>query len=824
MPAARFDVEASPASTPERVAVVAVHGIADQRAGQTVREIARLLCHGDAGEPRYVRAEMHEVLVPVARLEPGGAASPTPTLAASDGEISRQRPGTPSGFYQAQRSARLGAAARTRVCDLGVALNDYLLGRLELTERESLYESTRISLRRRANDRPVDIFELYWADLSQLGSGGWRALSALYQLFFHLGTLAADIVDQVSLSVGGGAGWRLLQRLYAWLAWLMRGPAALVQLSMLLLVLFGLMGLVGAEQLGKVLAALYAAGAVGLTALAALAWLRGPSPAMRWTALLMLLTAALACGAAVIVALTADPGVPAMYFAGSAVVIATLGVWLVERYARITHGVRLFGHLLVGGTVIELCVAGRALVPDVSTQAEWMLTAALNVGEWLLAALLLVWAAYVVVQTAALVLGLWLGGGTDAAARQSLNTSRLLIVGSTALFAVLSLVLWSMIGYIFGQRLTEFYYLPVIFGGTYRSGAIFIDDRIRTVGAFFTPMVLALTVLASTTLVVMIPSLLEELRPSTNVDALGPRGEAVVWAERLGRWLGGGLRWLKGTFAVVVTPGALIGGVVYLAFVYRQFAFAPGAGGALARWVARGLDYFEGETLVAAGKWLAGGAVTLAALGTRFTETLGRLRVGIDAILDVDNYFRDPPNRRPPRARIFSRYASLLAYLRERGYARIVIVSHSQGTVVSAELLRYLHVQRRLPEIVGTTPIALVTVGSPLRDLYAAHFPLLYGWIDSRAASFAAAKPSASDIGAVEWVNACRSGDYVGRFLWTPPGSAYRVARLGSDGRVDAERAGDRTEFCLGAGAHTHYFSNDAVALAVEIDRLIERV
>jgi hypothetical protein len=39
---------------------------------------------------------------------------------------------------------------------------------------------------------------------------------------------------------------------------------------------------------------------------------------------------------------------------------------------------------------------------------------------------------------------------------------------------------------------------------------------------------------------------------------------------------------------------------------------------------------------------------------------------------------------------------------------------------------------------------------------------------------------------------------------------------------VEADRAGDRTQLCLGAGAHTHYFSNDAVALAVEIDRLIE--
>ena len=38
-----------------------------------------------------------------------------------------------------------------------------------------------------------------------------RALSASYQLFFHLGTLAADVVDQVSLSVRGGAAWGLMK-------------------------------------------------------------------------------------------------------------------------------------------------------------------------------------------------------------------------------------------------------------------------------------------------------------------------------------------------------------------------------------------------------------------------------------------------------------------------------------------------------------------------------------------------------------------------------------------------------------------------------------
>ena len=143
--------------------------------------------------------------------------------------------------------------------------------------------------------------------------------------------------------------------------------------------------------------------------------------------------------------------------------------------------------------------------------------------------------------------------------------------------------------------------------------------------------------------------------------------------------------------------------------------------------------------------------------------------------------------------------------------------------MISADLLRYLHVQHRLSDVAGSIPVSLVTLGCPLRDLYAERFPLLYEWMGSNEEGFAAAGPSAADLGATEWVNACRSGDYVGRFIWTPPGDAARfdVAAVGTDGKVQAQRAGDRTEFCLGAGAHTHYFSNDAVALAVEVDRLV---
>ena len=823
-----------------RVAVVVVHGIADQRPGQTVRELVRLLCHGGEGAPRFVQGEMHDVLVPVAKLEPGGAPALTQSPeqhAGSDArtpESSRRRPGTPSGFYQVQQSASAetaatGAkshattAAAEKSQDLGIALNDYLLGRLTLSEGDALYESTRVSLRRRADDRAVDVYELYWADLSRLRTGGVRALSAMYQLFFHLSTLAADVVDQISLSAGASAAWRTLQRLHAWSAWLMKAPAAIVQLSMLLLVVFGATAFVPPEQQGQLLFAMFGVGALALAALAALAWLHGTSMLTRWVKLLLLLTAAVASLAAAIVALRAEGWIAMIYFGASALASALLGTFLIERYARVTHGVRVLGHVLVAATVIMLCVEAQRLLPSVTTQREWMLTAALHIGEWLLAAMLLVWAVFVVVQTAALLLGLWLGRADDGRVRASLHTSRLTLVVSTALFAVLSLVLWSVVGYVAGLALKDLYYEPAVFGSGYRSAAIFLEDRVQSLGGFFTPLVLAFTLLAAAGLLVLAPSLLEELSPSTNVDARGTRRGAAVWSERLGTWLGGGMQRLGKTFTGLVPLGAIGGSALYLAFVIQQFAFMAGVAGALAQWLAGWLEYFQGETLVAAGKWLAGGALTITALGARFTQTFGRLRVALDAVLDIDNYFGDPPNRQPPRARIYSRFASLLAYVRDGGYTRIVIVSHSQGTVISADLLRYLHVQRRLPDIVGAIPIALVTVGSPLRDLYAEHFPLLYEWMGSNQAGFTTAAPTASDLGATEWVNACRSGDYVGRFIWTPPSDAarFRIAVVGPDGKVEAQRAGDRTEFCLGAGGHTHYFSNDAVALAVEIDRLI---
>src|SRR5262245_57818068 len=130
----------------DRVAVVVVHGIADQKPGQTVREVARLLCHGGEGEPRYVHGEMHDLLIPVEKLAPGDDAADAPVDAKGKASV-RRKPGSPSGFYQTQQwssvehmKATDAPADAEPAQDLGMAMNDYLLGRLELSQSDALYE------------------------------------------------------------------------------------------------------------------------------------------------------------------------------------------------------------------------------------------------------------------------------------------------------------------------------------------------------------------------------------------------------------------------------------------------------------------------------------------------------------------------------------------------------------------------------------------------------------------------------------------------------------------------------------------------------------
>jgi hypothetical protein len=220
------------------------------------------------------------------------------------------------------------------------------------------------------------------------------------------------------------------------------------------------------------------------------------------------------------------------------------------------------------------------------------------------------------------------------------------------------------------------------------------------------------------------------------------------------------------------------------------------------------------------------------ALAAFLASKLPLLARGLDVAYDVATYMRIPHGSpsdaapvEPPRRQILRRYAALLGHVQEvQAPTRIVIAAHSQGSMYSLALLfgdpfrdsadrveatswplppRLLPdhpeaIREPAPEL--TAPLALITAGCPIRQTYAPSFPGQYDWPADTAAvcsMLAGVAPGTT------WRNVYRSGDYLGRALWS-------------------ERVCDPTappppleEFCLGPGHHTGYWRDPLFARRV---------
>ena len=226
------------------------------------------------------------------------------------------------------------------------------------------------------------------------------------------------------------------------------------------------------------------------------------------------------------------------------------------------------------------------------------------------------------------------------------------------------------------------------------------------------------------------------------------------------------------------------------------------------------------------------------------------------AILDVDTYLRTGPVESTPRAKIFERYVSLLRHIAKykgadgRGYDHVVIVAHSLGSLISGDLLNLLQHQQNDPSLQrlgyggqkeARIPIRLFTMGNPLRQLLNRFFPYLYDWVrdnpdngseplgpplEKPPSAIDSFLPHPADLGVEKWVSAYRSGDYVGRSLWLD--EWYRRTDTSDKEGIYPEtikkisdKDGTRVEFCIGAGAHTHYWDDTAPDIAAALNELI---
>jgi hypothetical protein len=827
------------------IALVAIPGPGDQAPGAAARTVADLLLRlrSDGGS-RYASFVEHPVRIPTkpARVNPRSAPNVGPDLRRSI--FAEQHP-----FLRTQLQYG-GAAARDREEDSP----DHQLMRAQLADYRSSgepYDTIRLEGERlidsddggaREVQARLHVYEVRWAELSRLASGAMRWFAELYQLVLHAAHLGRVAIDHARLEHSGSALWRVYGGAHAW--------------AVRLLTLF--------------------------------------VPAVVATMLATMLAAALP-------RLASSGGLPAARL--------ILGVWLVaaggviylifRAYERLRPGALPVGvaAYVIGGIPVAL-LAARA------RREDELLDGTIQVfeGQAVLAAG--TWNALHLLGALAGVVGVFACARTSGAARhrawRAARTAAATLAVATTWVLVATFLFWTAMNHAVGALLPARPYTPLlpVFGREGLPYSAFFE-RVLEVGVApgVSFLVLFASALAAVAALALVPALIKEIRPPRAGDLFderangrpAPRRDApvdtdVLWAaweryrregdtaERLGR------RVTRG-FSLVGVEAVLLYVAVFFVSPAISYVARLTAAPSLAT-----LDTSAGSIVLAAGGWLVAMAIAVVALRGRFAPLTLGFRPAVDVALEMDNYLRTHPRDATPRARIAERYVSLLRYLchwRDRNgrpYDAVVLVAHSQGAVITTDLLRFMQ-REEDPELepmrrplangvsgAGGRRLFLFTTGSPLRQLYSEWFPHLFGWVRGETGDGVSrplpavprepwmllprledghrvhapaipdgAAPDPYVMGVTRWVNAYRNGDYVGRAHWRHAADGcdwiHRSAPADAATRCvgdappityvseDAHRS--RRELCIGAGGQTHYWDATARAIAIELDLLV---
>lgn len=159
--------------------------------------------------------------------------------------------------------------------------------------------------------------------------------------------------------------------------------------------------------------------------------------------------------------------------------------------------------------------------------------------------------------------------------------------------------------------------------------------------------------------------------------------------------------------------------------------------------------------------------VTSAGVVLASSFVLSGIRIGLDIANDIANYLRfniafDKRNIRRGRAEferlrpIRGRFNEVMRHLAENEeFDRLIIVAHSQGTVVALDELAHSNFGQHRNWL-RKIDLRLVTMGSPLAHLFQHYFPKSYPrWNDKSYWGELTKRVSC-------WLNLCRSDDFVG--------------------------------------------------------------
>jgi hypothetical protein len=750
------------------VAIIAIHGVGDQAPCETARHLMQHLMRtnaDDVGEPvTHPGFEEHSIVLPVLPIRAELNIDPP------DRDNASRKSSMLNSTSEFLRSDGATTHAETIDTDFTRSLiNEYDAS----TDAPGYHTIMLEGTRKRANapDQPIHIYEMYWGDLSRLGGGMLAVLGELYQLLLHAGSIARTTADmQWAAAKRNKLSAPLLPLLaiFRWLVgstiWLSTVPLVAVNF-MLVATALTLVPLtvpvIAKSPLANV--AGYAMAAASLTALFfVLRVYNARRPGALWWGI------AVAC-------------------VGIAVAVWRISVGDDYR-ATVLSVAEIIFHLLwpLALLIIDLivfCLIFAVLCVAFKRQAR---ERAATIPRGIITAV----TAVVVPLSLSCVITVLLWAGSAAFLKSALKED----VGYKSVMPEWTLKL-------------PFYLQP----STWPSDSLekictsnkradsqtcFVEHLLAHGGSESFNWMIAGMALALVFLVLgTIASIKDELSPPMHTAGKNQR-----WLKWGGIWLNAGLTWVP----------------MLALFVLILFSAAAMLIPIVVGCVDGVNNFWCGNNIVSVlGLFVTASSAGILALGKAYNRGLGALRPGLDLALDVDNWLRERPKKSNPRARILSRYLAILKHLKEHGYERIVIVAHSQGTVITADLLRLLKTSNWQDQFT----IRLLTLGSPLRQLYAERFPDLYGWVTNSGG------PEPSQLhGVTYWLNGYRSGDYVGRALWQDLiASPQFVAGPSPETFVSADLKNKKQfgEFCVGAGGHTHYFDYTAPDVAVAIDLLI---
>jgi len=807
----------------KKVAVVVVHGVADQQPSDSARQIADLLTH--LSPPgTYSTFQEEKIRIP---LEP----VIKPQKNADGEEIAR--PAIPRSRFEDRND---DALRRHRGENVGIEPElGFMLDQLldyKANDQPRVFETVRLDGVRNTEQCSVHVYEAYWADLSRLTQGILTFFGELYQLLLHLPSLGRNTVDYARAENKNTRLWPLFSWFHRWsIRWLT------LFIVVLNLVLASLVLPALAPWLTRPPASAKEEQQAKYGPIAG--WWRLDSvtpkpPAKEQGATIpdvltqAILALALIGGTAFFLRHRRLPWW--VLWAVAPVVAAALGVFLAWSFASVWEAGRLLvfetwlisagliwallvkyetmrpGARLVGG--IGLAIVGVALFIflDCGDGSELALTTAVLHDLQIVSVVLQVaWRFHVPWMLVTILVGfLCLATASSEWRHRAWNTvwtARVTLTLSSALFANLTLAIWAALFAGLKNVLPPGKFTPLSMGVILNRLFCLNPSTVEPAEWVKNGLTVSASrgfIFITVAFAVFVIAVIWSILPSVLVETNQPEQTKEATRMRaLGVWLTRGLNFIP--FAAELFWAILVWFVVIAC--KQVVTCTPPADSS---WTAIS----------------AAAALLAAMIGARFW--LPGASAALDVMLDVDNYLRQHPKKSTPRARIAERFASLLRFLLsekqcKHNYDAIVIIAHSQGSIITADLLRFLQWwDVPLSDALKEKNLALFTMGNPLKQLYARAFPALYPWV------WAGQTPD--DIGVCQWVNAYRSGDYVGRII-TGDFKESRWNRCAENpqnkGFPTVTSANGIDEICIGEGAHLHYWDRYGGDIATVLDELI---